>query len=103
MLAKTVEMVRARGGVYNSVTQSVLLYGSEIWVLTGGLLKVLEGFRHHAAKADHEDDGNMWGRRGVVIPPGGGCNEIHRTSSHRRLHQDMAGDHSIKCVLLPHL
>ena len=30
------------------MTQSVLLYGSEIWVVTGEMLKVLEGFHHRA-------------------------------------------------------
>ena len=36
--------------MYNSVAQSVLLYGSEIWVVMGEMLKVLEGFHHRAAR-----------------------------------------------------
>ena len=28
----------------------VLLYGSEIWVVTGVMLKVLEGFHHRATR-----------------------------------------------------
>ena len=40
------EMVRMRVMLYKSVVQSVLLYGSESWVVTGAILKVLEVFHH---------------------------------------------------------
>ena len=50
VLAKMVATVRARGMMYKAVTQLVLLYVSEIWVVTGDILKVLEGFRHRAAR-----------------------------------------------------
>ena len=36
--------------MYKAVAQSVLLYGSEIWVVTGDMLKVLAGFHHQAAQ-----------------------------------------------------
>ena len=34
--------------MYKTVAQSVLLYDSKIWVVTGEMLKVLERFRHRA-------------------------------------------------------
>ena len=46
MLTKTGETLRARGVMYKEVAQSVLLYGSESWVVTGAVLRVLEGFHH---------------------------------------------------------
>ena len=44
VLVKRVSMVRARGMIYKEVDQSVLLYGRESWVVTGGVIKVLKGF-----------------------------------------------------------
>ena len=49
-LTKTGETVRARGVMYKTVAQSVLLYVSEIWVVMGEVLKVLEGFYHLTAR-----------------------------------------------------
>ena len=40
--------VRAWGEMYKAVVQSVLLYYRNIWVVTGGMLKVLAGFHHQA-------------------------------------------------------
>ena len=48
-LEKTEETVRSQGAMYKEVTQLVLLYGSEIWVVTGEMLKVLKGFHYRAA------------------------------------------------------
>ena len=56
----------ALGMIYKSVAQSVLLYGSESWVVTGAMLKVLERFRHQATRlitrmmAERVADGD-WG------------------------------------------
>ena len=50
VLMKTVSTVRSRGVMYNAVVQLLLLYRSDIWVVTGGILKVLEGFRHRAIR-----------------------------------------------------
>ena len=36
--------------MYNAVAQLVLLYGSESWVVTGAMLKVLGGFHHRVAR-----------------------------------------------------
>ena len=36
--------------MYKAVAQLVLLYGSERWVMTGDMLKVLEGFHHRTAR-----------------------------------------------------
>ena len=49
VIDKIGETVRSRGMMYKSVTQLVILYGSDIWVVMGGMLKVLEGFHHRAA------------------------------------------------------
>ena len=50
VLERTGETVRARGAMYKAVAQSVLLYGSKSWVVTGEMLKVLEGFHHRAER-----------------------------------------------------
>ena len=42
--------VRAWGEIYKAVAQSVLLYGSNIWVVTGEMLKVLMAFQNQAAQ-----------------------------------------------------
>ena len=36
--------------MYKEVVQLVLLYGSETWVATGDIIKVLEGLHHQAAR-----------------------------------------------------
>ena len=36
--------------MHKAVAQSVLLYGSGSWVVTGDMLKVLEGFHNWAAR-----------------------------------------------------
>ena len=50
VLERTRAMVMAWGVMYKEVVQSVLLYGSDGWVVTGEMLQVLEGFRHRAAQ-----------------------------------------------------
>ena len=53
MVARVLERagsaVRAWGAMHKAVAQSVLLYGSKSWVVTGEMLKVLEWFHHWAA------------------------------------------------------
>ena len=46
VLAKMGATVWEIGIMYKSVAQSVLLYISESWVVTGMMLKVPEGFHH---------------------------------------------------------
>ena len=48
VFTKTGATVMARGMMYKAVAHSVLLYGSEIWVFKGAILKVLEEFCHRA-------------------------------------------------------
>ena len=36
--------------MYKAVKQSVILYGSESWVVTGEMIKLLEGFHHWVAR-----------------------------------------------------
>ena len=42
--------VWAQGMLCKTMVQLVLLYGSEIWVVTGAMLKVLEGLHNQAAR-----------------------------------------------------
>ena len=50
MIARVLERMGAtvqdRGAMYKVVEQLVLLYGSEIWVVTGDMIKVLTSFQH---------------------------------------------------------
>ena len=39
-----------QGMMYKALEQSVLLYDSNIWVVTKDMLKVLEGFHHRTAR-----------------------------------------------------
>ena len=50
VLSKTKATVWSRGMMYKAVDQSVLLYGSESWVVMGEMLNFLEGFHHQAAR-----------------------------------------------------
>ena len=49
MMETTGATKQSRGAIHKTVAQLVLLYGSESWVVTGEMLKVLERFRHRAA------------------------------------------------------
>ena len=49
VLIKTGATVRAHGMLYKAVAQTKLFCGSDSWVLTGEMLKVLEGLHHRAA------------------------------------------------------
>ena len=42
--------MRTHGILYKSVEQTVILYGIESWVVTGEMLKSLEGFHHRAVQ-----------------------------------------------------
>ena len=46
VMLKTGATVRARGIMYKAVVQSMLLHRSESWMVTGAILKVIEGFNH---------------------------------------------------------
>ena len=50
ILMKTGATTKAHGMIYKFVAQTALLYNSRSWVVTGGTLKVLEGFHHRAAR-----------------------------------------------------
>ena len=49
-LERTGATVRFQVVIYKAVAQSVLLYDTQIWVVTGDVLKVLEGFHHRAVQ-----------------------------------------------------
>ena len=48
VLTKTILTVWDRWVLYKEVAQTVILYGSDIWVVAGAMLKLLEGFLHKA-------------------------------------------------------
>ena len=50
VLEKTGSTVQAQGDIYKAAVQSVILYGRESWVVTGEMLKVLEGFHHRVER-----------------------------------------------------
>ena len=50
VLERTVATVWAQRAMYKEVAQSVILYNSKSWVVTGEMIKVLEGFYHWAAR-----------------------------------------------------
>ena len=50
VLVNTGVTLRAWGLMSKSVVQSEILYGSEIWVVTRGFLKVLEEFHYWMAR-----------------------------------------------------
>ena len=41
VMTKMRATVQARGMIYKAVVQTVLIYGSKSWVVTGAMLKVL--------------------------------------------------------------
>ena len=47
---RMVVTVRVWAVLYKLVVHTVLLYGSEIWVVTGEMLKVLEVFHHWVSR-----------------------------------------------------
>ena len=49
-LLKTGAMVRDLGLLYKPVAQTVLIYEINSWVVTGAMLKLLEGFHHWSAR-----------------------------------------------------
>ena len=49
MVTNMGETVQTRGMLYNAFVQLVLVYGSNIWVVMGAVLKVLGGFHHRVA------------------------------------------------------
>ena len=50
VLESTGTIVRDQGAMYKAVAQLVILYGSESWVVTGEMLKILPAFHHRAAQ-----------------------------------------------------
>ena len=50
VLASTGAMVLVYAIIYKAAVKTLLLYGRENWVVTGALLKVLEGFHHRVVR-----------------------------------------------------
>ena len=48
VVTKTGLPVRVKGMLYKATIKLVLLYGIKSWVVTGAMLKLLEGFHHRA-------------------------------------------------------
>ena len=65
VLSKTRAKMWERGVLYKKVLQLVLLCRSDSWVVTGEIIKVLEGFHHKAARritgmTDQRTTGREW-------------------------------------------
>ena len=69
----------------------------------GGYAKGLEMIPSPGGKVDHGDHGDTWGGQGVGITPSRGGSGRRRTSSHWRVHQEAAGNHTGKGGLLSRL
>ena len=54
---KTGKMLRVRGMLYKAVVKSVLLYGSDVWVGTGGNAQSARGVSSLVSKKYYGDDG----------------------------------------------
>ena len=50
MLAREGANPRISGMFYKAIVMSVLLFGSETWVISSSMLKTLEGFHHRVAR-----------------------------------------------------
>ena len=50
VLMVTGAAVRAQAMIYKAVVQTVLIYGSNRWVVTGSMLKFMDGFHHQVAR-----------------------------------------------------
>ena len=50
VLVKTGSTMRSHLMIYKVVSQLVLLHGSDSLVVMGAMIKILEGFRHWAAR-----------------------------------------------------
>ena len=50
VMTKSGAAVRAHSMMYKSVLQKVMLYGSDIWVVTEAMLTVIEYFNHQVAR-----------------------------------------------------
>ena len=70
VLERTGATVRAQGEKYKAVAQSVILYGSKIWVVTGEMLKVLTASHQSGGATDHGYDDETRGRRRVGVNSG---------------------------------
>ena len=71
VLTKSGAVVWSQEMIYKTVVQTVLLYGSKIWVAMGEMLTVLEGFHHWVArKTGGKDSSSCWRRRMVMATSG---------------------------------
>ena len=50
VMEKAGTTVQARAMIYKAVVQTVLLYGSKSWMITGAMMKVLEAFCHEISR-----------------------------------------------------
>ena len=49
-LVKVGAMVKSCAMMYKEVVQTLILYGSESWIVTDETVKVLEGFHHRISR-----------------------------------------------------
>ena len=46
VLGKMGALIKARTMLYEEIVQAVVLYRSEIWLVTGAMMTVMEGLHH---------------------------------------------------------
>ena len=69
----------------------------------GGDAEFCGGVPPPGGQADHGDDGDMWGGRGVVISPSSDSTRIRGTTPHNGVNLEAAGEHSGKGGIPTHL
>ena len=72
--------------INKAVDQLVLLYGSESWLVTGEMLKVLGGVPPPGGHLDHGEDKNTWGGQGVGISSCGDGTGSRGTTPQKGVH-----------------
>ena len=102
VLERTGATVRARGSMYKAVASwwSCTAARSGWWrgrCLRSWRVPPLGG------ATDHRDDVKTQGRRWVVVPLSSGGNERRGYLPHRGVPQEVAGNHSVKGGLPPHI
>ena len=67
VLERTGATVRSQGEMYKAVTQLVLLYVSDSWLVTRKMFKILMAFHHRLARYIMGMTAKTWGRQRVGV------------------------------------
>ena len=103
VLTKTGATVWDREMMYKEVAQSLLLYGSESWVVIQWCLRSWMGFCRQAAIGITSITGKHVADREWQYPFGGGSTRISGLTPHTGLNWETVGDHCGTGGIPPHL